>query len=162
MDLEIFSSAEPAFDPARFDIALYHIGNNGYHDFVYETALRHPGVVVMHESQPASPDRRPHHQARRLGRLRARVRIQRRRRGAGLRRARAQARSRARITKASPMTRRLLESARGVIVHSHFMEDEMRAAGFTGPVARDPARRLDSAGRPQRLPPQLGSTKPRR
>ena len=26
------------------------MGNNGYHDFVYETALRHPGVVVMHES----------------------------------------------------------------------------------------------------------------
>ena len=46
-----FSTApEKPFDPARFDIALYQIGNNRYHDFVYETALRHPGVVVMHES----------------------------------------------------------------------------------------------------------------
>ena len=26
------------------------MGNNGYHGFVYEAALRHPGVVVMHES----------------------------------------------------------------------------------------------------------------
>src|SRR6266496_4504849 len=29
---------------------LYHIGNNGFHGYVYETALRHPGIVVMHES----------------------------------------------------------------------------------------------------------------
>ena len=36
------------------------------------------------------------------------------------------------------MTRRLLEAARGVIVHSQFMEGEMRAAGFTGPIARIP------------------------
>ncbi len=43
-------SPRQAFDPARFDIALYHVGNNGYHGFVYETALRHPGVVVMHEA----------------------------------------------------------------------------------------------------------------
>ena len=50
VELEVFSSAAQAFDPARFDIALYHVGNNGYHGFVYETALRHPGVVVMHES----------------------------------------------------------------------------------------------------------------
>ena len=50
VDLEIFSSAAQPFDPARFDVALYHVGNNGYHAFVYETALQHPGVVVMHES----------------------------------------------------------------------------------------------------------------
>jgi glycosyltransferase involved in cell wall biosynthesis/SAM-dependent methyltransferase len=34
-----------------------------------------------------------------------------------------------------PMTRRLLERARGVVVHSRYMEREVRAAGFTGPVA---------------------------
>ena len=49
-ETEVFSSPEKPFDPARADVALYQIGNNGYHDFVYETALRHPGVVVMHES----------------------------------------------------------------------------------------------------------------
>src|SRR2546421_7368456 len=36
------------------------------------------------------------------------------------------------------MTRRILESARGVIVHSQFMVDEVRRAGFAGPVARIP------------------------
>jgi glycosyltransferase involved in cell wall biosynthesis len=33
------------------------------------------------------------------------------------------------------MTRRVLESARGVIVHSHYMEAAIRAAGFSGPIA---------------------------
>src|SRR4029077_9338809 len=33
------------------------------------------------------------------------------------------------------MTRRILESARGVVVHSRFMEGEVRAAGYQGPVA---------------------------
>ena len=50
VELEVFSEASRAFDPARFDIALYQLGNNVHHDFVYETALRHAGVVVMHES----------------------------------------------------------------------------------------------------------------
>ncbi|MDE3165957.1 MAG: hypothetical protein KGN36_09135, partial [Acidobacteriota bacterium] len=49
-EVEIFSAARPDFDPAGFDAAVYQVGNNGYHGFVYETALRHPGVVVMHES----------------------------------------------------------------------------------------------------------------
>src|ERR1044072_2337621 len=31
-------------------IAVDQIGNNGFHGFVYETALKHPGVVVLHES----------------------------------------------------------------------------------------------------------------
>src|SRR5580693_3828038 len=50
VDLEVFSSARHRFDPKKFDIAVYQVGNNEHHDFVYETALRHPGAVVMHES----------------------------------------------------------------------------------------------------------------
>src|SRR3974377_2014074 len=50
VDLDVFSRADQPFDPARFDIALYHAGNNPFHEFVYETALRHRGFVVMHES----------------------------------------------------------------------------------------------------------------
>ena len=46
-DIQVFTSAA---DPRDFDVALYQVGNNGHHDFVYETALRHPGVVVMHEA----------------------------------------------------------------------------------------------------------------
>src|SRR5439155_7266820 len=46
----VFDNPEACYDPAAFDIPLYHLGNNPYHDFVYETALKHPGVAVMHEA----------------------------------------------------------------------------------------------------------------
>src|SRR5436305_14206887 len=137
VELEVFSGPHQTYDPARFDTALYHVGNNGYHGFVYETALRHPGVVVMHESN--------------LHHLIADLTIKRGNwdgyieecayNGGSDARAFAE-----RVRKLEvgpdyeglPMTRRLLEKARGVIVHSRFMEAEMRAAGFTGPIAAIP------------------------
>lgn len=133
-EVEVFTAAA---DPGRCDIALYQIGNNGHHDFVYETALRHPGVVVMHESN--------------LHHLIADLTIKRGDWDAYLREAEynggtealAFAR-RVRALETGPdyagvaMTRRLLESARGVIVHSQFMVDELRAAGYQGPIARIP------------------------
>jgi len=134
VDLEVFSRADQPFDAARFDIALYHIGNNPHHDFVYCTALRHPGVVVMHESN--------------LHHLIAEMTIRRGDWDAYVREceyhggpeARAFAERVRRLEvgpdyEGVPMTRRLLESARGAVVHSRFMEAEVRAAGFTGPAA---------------------------
>ena len=134
VDLEIFSSADQPYDPSRFDIALYHVGNNGFHDFVYETALKHPGVVVMHESN--------------LHHLIADLTIRRNDWDAYVREceynggpAAREFAQRVRDLEVGPdyeglpLTRRLLESARGVVVHSHFMETELRAAGYTGPVA---------------------------
>jgi glycosyltransferase involved in cell wall biosynthesis/SAM-dependent methyltransferase len=134
VDLEVFSSGDQVFDPSRFDLALYHVGNNAWHDFVYETALLHPGVVVMHESNL-------HHLIAdltiRRGDWDAYV-LECEYNGGAAAREFAE-----RVRKLEtgpdyegvPMTRRLLESARGVVVHSHFMQDEMRAAGFAGPVA---------------------------
>jgi glycosyltransferase involved in cell wall biosynthesis/SAM-dependent methyltransferase len=134
VELEVFSGPHQSFDPARFDIALYHVGNNGHHGFVYEAALRHPGVVVMHESNL-------HHLMADLtikrGDWDAYVRECEYEGGEG---ARAFAE---RVRKLEvgpdyegvPMTKRLLASARGVVVHSGFMREEMRAAGFTGPTA---------------------------
>jgi glycosyltransferase involved in cell wall biosynthesis/SAM-dependent methyltransferase len=133
VDLEIFSSATQAFDAASFDVALYHVGNNGFHDFVYQTALRHPGVVVMHESN--------------LHHLIADLTIRRGDWDAYVRECEYNGGEPARVfaervrkLEVGPdyegvtMTRRLLESARGVVVHSHFMEAEIRAAGYTGPI----------------------------
>jgi glycosyltransferase involved in cell wall biosynthesis len=136
VDLEVFSDNRP-FDASRFDIALYHLGNNPYHGFVYEAALRHPGVVVMHESN--------------LHHLIADLTIRRDDWDAYLRACEyeggPQALAHARRVRALevgpdyeglPMTRRVLESARAAVVHSQFMVDEMHAAGFDGPVARIP------------------------
>lgn len=134
VDLDVFSSAAPDFDASKYDGVVYQIGNNGFHDFVYETALRHPGIVVLHESNL-------HHLITdltiRRGDWDAYVRECEYQGGAP---ARAFAE---RVRKLEvgpdyeglPMTRRLLERARGVIVHSRFMEEEARKAGFTGPVA---------------------------
>ena len=134
VELETFSGPHQAFDPARFDIALYHVGNNGYHGYVYETALRHPGVVVMHESNL-------HHLIADLTIKRsdwdAYVRECEYEGGAGAL-AFAQRVRRLEVGpdyEGVPMTRRILESARGVVVHSRFMEAEMRAAKYTGPCS---------------------------
>ncbi|HWB95450.1 MAG TPA: glycosyltransferase family 4 protein, partial [Bryobacteraceae bacterium] len=137
LEVEAFADESRPFDPAGFDIALYHMGNNPYHVFTYQEAMRHPGVVVMHESN--------------LHHLMTDLTI---RRGDwdtylseaeynGGAAALAYAR-RVRALEAGPdyeglpMTRRLLERARGLIVHSQFMVDEMRAQGFSGPIARIP------------------------
>ena len=37
-------------NPASCDVALYHIGNNSLHAEIYQRALMHPGVIVLHES----------------------------------------------------------------------------------------------------------------
>jgi glycosyltransferase involved in cell wall biosynthesis/SAM-dependent methyltransferase len=132
--VEVFASPDQPFDPAGFDIALYQVGNNGFHAFVYEEALRHPGVVVMHESN--------------LHHLMTELTIRRgdwdayvdecEYNGGAEARAFAQ---RVRNLEVGPdydglpMTRRLLEKARGVVVHSRYMESEVRRAGFAGPIA---------------------------
>jgi len=132
VDLEVFSSAEKPFDAASFDAILYQVGNNGFHDFVYQTALRHPGMVVMHESNL-------HHLIAdltiRRGDWDAYVRECEYNGGAPAR----EFAERVRRLETGPdydlpMTRRLLESARGVIVHSRFMQGQIEAAGFTGPI----------------------------
>ncbi len=133
-DLDVFADAAREFRPQEFDLALYQIGNNPHHDFVYEAALRHPGVVVMHESN--------------LHHLMANITIRRGDWDRYLREAEynggAPALTRAQRVMAGEiapdyeglaMTRRLLESAKGLIVHSEFMRREMRAAGFAGPIA---------------------------
>ncbi len=136
-EMEAFSSAAQPFDPARFDIALYQTGNNGFHDFVYETALRHPGVTVMHEAN--------------LHHLIADLTIRRGDWDAYLREAefdggpaalafaqRVRALEVGPDYEGVPMTRRILNASKGVIVHSEFMLNRMREAGFQGPVARIP------------------------
>jgi glycosyltransferase involved in cell wall biosynthesis/SAM-dependent methyltransferase len=137
VQLKVFSGKGGEYLPQKFDLALYQVGNNPHHNFVYETALRHPGVVVMHESN--------------LHHLMADITIRREDWDAYLREAEynggAAALEHARRVKALetgpdyegvPMTRRLLESSKALIVHSDFMLQEMRRQGFAGPIARIP------------------------
>jgi glycosyltransferase involved in cell wall biosynthesis/SAM-dependent methyltransferase len=133
-DVTVF---EQAADPSSYDVALYHIGNNPWHGFAYETALRHPGVVVMHEAN--------------LHHLIADLTIKRGDWDAYLAEAELNGGGpaleyarRARTLVIGPdyenvaMTRRLLDASRGLIVHSDFVAREMRAQGFKGPIATIP------------------------
>jgi glycosyltransferase involved in cell wall biosynthesis len=36
--------------PSECDIALYHVGNNTLHRDIYQRALEHPGIVVLHDA----------------------------------------------------------------------------------------------------------------
>jgi glycosyltransferase involved in cell wall biosynthesis/SAM-dependent methyltransferase len=136
-EVAVFDGCAGEFDPARFDAALYQIGNNPHHALAYETALRHPGVVAIHEAN--------------LHHLVADLTIRRGDWDGYLREceydggpaALAHAR-RVRALEVGPdyegvpMLRRLLAASRAAIVHSRYMEDALRARGFTGPVARIP------------------------
>jgi glycosyltransferase involved in cell wall biosynthesis/SAM-dependent methyltransferase len=139
LSLTLFDQSAPSgsFDPCACDVALYHIGNNPWHGFVYRQALRHPGVVVMHEAN--------------LHHLIADLTI---RRGDwdsylvecelnGGAAALAHGK-RARDLVTGPdydgvaMTRRLLDASRGLVVHSDFVANLMRTQGFEGPIATIP------------------------
>jgi len=123
-----------AYDAAHCDIALYQIGNNEHHIHAYEAALRRPGVAVLHEAN--------------LHHLICDLTIRRNDWDAYIAEAEynggAAAREYAgRVRRlevgpdyeGQPMLRRILEASRGVIVHSAFVERQVREAGFGGPVA---------------------------
>lgn len=132
-----FDHAPEQFDPSRFDALLYQLGNNPHHIFAYEMALRHPGVIVLHEAN--------------LHHLIAELTIKRGDWDAYMREvefdggaaalAFAQRVRRLEVGpdyEGVPMLRRVLSVSKGVIVHSQAMVNDVRAAGFRGPVARIP------------------------
>ncbi|HXA63999.1 MAG TPA: glycosyltransferase [Bryobacteraceae bacterium] len=137
VDVETFSSKPASFDPRNFDAVLYQIGNNAHHDFCYETALEHPGVVVVHEAN--------------LHHLIADMTIKRGDWDAYMHAIEqdggAAALSYAQRVRALeigpdyegvPMLRRLLSRSKAAVVHSGCVESELRNAGFEGPIARIP------------------------
>jgi glycosyltransferase involved in cell wall biosynthesis/SAM-dependent methyltransferase len=133
-DVTLFDRAPAHYRPADFDVALYQIGNNNDHEFVYEAAMRHPGVVVMHEANL-------HHLIAdltiRKGDWDRYVRECEHDGGA----AAVAFAARVRALEVGPdydglpMMRRLVESARGVITHSEFVLNRVRKSGFLGPAA---------------------------
>jgi len=134
VEIDVYSNSDQTFDAGAYDFAVYQIGNNADHIQAYETALRHPGVVVLHEAN--------------LHHLICDLTI---RRGDwdgyiaeceynGGSEARAFA-ERVRKLEAGPdydgvaMLRRVLDSALGLIVHSRYVLEKCRQAGYTGPAA---------------------------
>jgi len=135
VEVETFTAKPASFDASRFDICVYQLGNNPYHGFVYEMAMEHPGVVVMHEAN--------------LHHLVADLTINRndwdgyvqevgRNHGEDAQEyAERYVRTRQRAPDYSlSMMRSVLTRSRGAIVHSDAVGAELRAQGFEGPIAR--------------------------
>jgi glycosyltransferase involved in cell wall biosynthesis/SAM-dependent methyltransferase len=137
VDVQAFSTKPGHFDSRKFDAVLYQVGNNAHHDFCYETALEHPGVVVVHEAN--------------LHHLIADMTIKRGDWNAYMQAieqeggpAALEYAQRVRALEVGPdyegvpMLRRLLSRSKAAVVHSGCVESELRNAGFEGPVAKIP------------------------
>src|SRR6202023_839313 len=120
-----------------FDVTLYQVGNNVYHDFCYEAAMDHPGIVVVHEAN--------------LHHLIADITIKRGDWSAYLQAIEQDAgpaaleyAQRVRALEVGPdyegvpMLRRLLSRSKAAVVHSGCVESGLRSAGFEGPGAKSP------------------------
>ena len=136
-EVEAFASRPARFDAARFDAIVYQLGNNPYHTFVYEMAMDHPGIVVLHEANL-------HHLIAdltiRRGDWDAYVREVEINAGAE---AKEYAERYVRTLERGPdyeipMLKPVLARSRGVIVHSAAVEHELRALGYAGPAAKIP------------------------
>lgn len=137
VDVEVFASRPLSFNPNNFDITLYQVGNNVHHDFCYEAAVEHPGIVVVHEAN--------------LHHLIADMTIKRGDWDAYIRAIEEEGSPEdiayaARVRRLEvgpdyegvPMLHQLLKRSKAAIVHSGCVESELRDAGFAGAVARIP------------------------
>jgi glycosyltransferase involved in cell wall biosynthesis len=128
--------------PRGVDLAVYHIGNNpDAHGWILDALRRTPGLVVLHDYvlhhlvAGVTIGRRDGHgyldametEYGVVGRLLAH--------GVLDRRLPALWESR---PEDFPLAGEVLSLATGLVVHSRYVEDRVRAAGFAGPVARIP------------------------
>jgi len=133
VSLTVCEKAPSGFDSQRFDHVVYQIGNNPYHAEIYELALQHPGVIVLHEASV-------HYLIRSLT-------LSRGDHKGYLREVMYEifgndvSRSMGRhlpIETPQPheflMLRRLLDRSQACIVHSHYAERLVRLKGFRGPI----------------------------
>jgi glycosyltransferase involved in cell wall biosynthesis/SAM-dependent methyltransferase len=155
-EVSVFAGpAGSSFRAGDYDAVLYQLGNNGHHDFVYDTALAHPGIVVLHESN--------------LHHLMTDLTIRRQDWDAyveacaydGGEAARAYAERVRRLEvgpdyEGVPMLRRVLKASRGVIVHSEAVAGDVRRAGYAGAVARIPHGAWIPEGRRMEFRERLG------
>jgi glycosyltransferase involved in cell wall biosynthesis len=140
VDLRVARRRRPR--PLRADISIYHVGNHpDAHGWIVEALRRRPGLVVLHdfvlhhlvagltvgrgdgEGYRAAMFR----EAGVVGRLLAHGVID------GLVPPLWETRA-----EQFPLTREILIHSRGLVVHSHYVEENVRSLGYTGPIWRVP------------------------
>ena len=152
--------AQPGRRAPQADIALYHVGNDpDAHGWIVDALRRRPGVVVLHEFVL-------HHliSGITLGRGDARAYFDAMERELGVA-GRLLALGVAdnllpllweTQPERFPLAGTILDLAQGLIVHSHYVEQRAREAGYAGPIWRvphpawldPPLERLELAGEP--------------
>lgn len=121
------------FRPQDFDETLYQMGNNPFHIYAYDAALRNPGILLLHELN--------------LHHLVADALIKRDRWDEYMRAVEDEGGTaampyarRVRALEVGPdydglaMNKRVIESGKAVIVHSRYMAAEIRAAHPSTPI----------------------------
>ena len=134
-------------EPADADVALYHIGNNHLHRAIYQRALAHPGVVVLHDAVLqhfflGTLDQRAY--ARNSSTTTANGRAVSPRICGST----APARPPTRAISNFPMLKRLATASRAVIVHNPAAAAIVRRHAPDARVIRDPASVSSPAGLP--------------
>ncbi len=135
--VDTFTARPKNFDPSRYDMCVYQLGNNPFHTFAYKMAMEVPGTVVMHEANL-------HHLIAdltiRAGDWDAYLREVEINGGAeALKYALRYVRTLERGPDYDiPMLRSVLAKSRAAIVHSDAVGDAVRAEGFAGPIGKIP------------------------
>ena len=132
-DLEIKPIAAIHDEWWRYDLLLYHMGNSLHHGAIYEVATQYSGVVVLHDhgihhfvTEFADDKERPGIYTRELaysqGRAGGEMVWQSRRGEAAV------------DLFADPLNQRLIDSSRGLVVHSEYVRQQIVAARPELPV----------------------------
>ena len=127
---------------ADADVALYHVGNNPEaHGWIVDALRRRPGVVVLHDFvlhhlvAGLTIGRKDGHAY--LAAMEREAGVPGRLLGYGVLEGRVPPLWEVRPEE-FPLAGEVLSLATGLIVHSRYVADHARAAGFTGPLARVP------------------------
>jgi glycosyltransferase involved in cell wall biosynthesis/SAM-dependent methyltransferase len=137
VNLQVFETVPRRFDPEAFDVVVYQIANNPYHAAIYELALQHPGVIVLHEANL-------HHLIQGMTLHKGDERAYLREVTYEIFGREAEEISLKDVPLEIPqphlftMLRRLLDRSSACIVHSSYCEREARLKGFRSPIARIP------------------------
>jgi glycosyltransferase involved in cell wall biosynthesis len=149
VNLDVFERIPRSFDPSQFDSVIYQIGNNPFHANICKLALRHPGIIVLHEVNLHDLIRGMTSHRPELYLREVHYEIFGEEWQEGRHSERGPVEPQPAAVAALSMTRRLLDRSLACIVHSNYAENTVRMEGFRGKVAIIPhgvrMRQVDGA-----------------
>ena len=126
-DIDVYAAHEFIWRHHRapYDLVVYQMGNAPYHDYMWAYAFRYPGLVVLHDGQLHHARARMLLQRKRIDDYRAEFLYNHPEADAGLVEL-GQAGLLGSLTYLWPMLRAVVESSRAIVVHNHWLADQLR------------------------------------